>query len=401
MTLHHEEVGGRLWTRPYKLLVAIGALGMLIVAWRFWVGLGPATGLSDGYPWGLWIAFDVVTGTALGCGGYAVAILVYILNKGRYHPLIRPAILTSALGYSLAGLAIAIDVGRPWHIWRIPLGGWPDVGSYNWNSALLEVALCVMAYVIVLWIELAPAFLEKWEKSSKPGLAKFSANSNRILNKALIWIAALGVLLPTMHQSSLGSLMLLSGPRLHPLWNVPLLPLLFLISCITMGYAIVVFESVLASRFFKRQPETSMLNRLYGVAVITIWLYLGIRFVELIARGRLGLMFRPDGYALMFWIENLVLVGAAVIYYRGGKKLTLGAMFRGAMLMTLAGVLYRFDTYLVAFNPGEQWTYFPTVPEILVTVGIIAIEIAIYIAIVRRFPILAGKPGAAPAAATA
>ncbi len=168
-----------------------------------------------------------------------------------------------------------------------------------------------------------------------------------------------------------------------------------------MGYAIVVFESVLSSRFFKRQPETSMLNRLYGVGVITIWLYLGIRFVELIARGRLGLMFRPDGYALMFWIENLVLVGAAVLYYRGGKTLTLGTMFRGAMLMTLAGVLYRFDTYLVAFNPGENWVYFPTVPEILVTVGIIAIEIAIYVAIVRRFPILAGKPGPAAAAAPA
>ena len=401
MSLHHEQVGGNLWSRPYKLLLGIGVLGLLLIAWRFWVGLGPATGLSDGYPWGLWIAFDVVTGTALGCGGFAIAILVYILNKGRYHPLIRPAILTSALGYSMAGLAIAIDVGRPWLIWRIPLGGFPDVGSYNWNSALLEVALCVMAYVIVLWIELSPAFFEKWEKSASPRLARFSATSNRILNKALIWIVALGVLLPTMHQSSLGSLMLLSGPRLHPLWHTPLVPLLFLISCITMGYAIVVFESVLSSRFFKRQAETPMLNRLYGVAVITIWLYLGIRFVDLIARGKLGLMFRPDGYALMFWIETAVLVLAAVLYYRGGRQLTLGAMFRGAMLMTAAGVLYRFDTYLVAFQPGEQWVYFPSVPEILVTVGIIALEVAIYVAIVRRFPILAGKPGPAAAAATA
>ncbi len=398
---HHEPVGGELWSRPYKLLVGIGVLGMLIVAWRFWVGLGPSTGLSDGYPWGLWIAMDVVTGTALGCGGYAVAILVYILNKGRYHPLIRPAILTSALGYSLAGLAIAIDVGRPWEMWRIPFGGFPDMGGYNWNSALLEVALCVMAYIVVLWIELSPAFLEKFEKSSSPRLAKLSATGNRIVSKSLIWIVALGVLLPTMHQSSLGSLMLLTGPRLHPLWHTPFLPLLFLISCITMGYAIVVFESVLSSRFFKREPETPMLRRLYGVGVITVWLYLGIRFVDLIARGRLGLMFRPDVYALMFWIETALLVAAAVLYYRSGKQPNLGTMFRGAMLLAANGVLYRFDTYLVAFQPGEHWVYFPTVPEILVTVGIVAIEIAIYVAIVRRFPILAGKTGAAPAAATA
>ena len=149
----------------------------------------------------------------------------------------------------MAGLAIAIDVGRPWFIWRIPLGGFPDMGKYNWNSALLEVALCVMAYVIVLWIELSPAFFEKWKDSPKEGLANFSKKACGIVNKLLIWIIALGVLLPTMHQSSLGSLMLLSAAA-PGLWNTPLLPLLFLISCIAMGYAVVVIESALASRFF-------------------------------------------------------------------------------------------------------------------------------------------------------
>ena len=113
-----------------------------------------------------------------------MALLVYIFNKGKYHPLVRPAILTSALGYSMAGLAIAIDVGRPWFIWRIPLGGFPDMGKYNWNSALLEVALCVMAYVIVLWIELSPAFFEKWKDSPKEGLANFSKQGLRDCQQA-------------------------------------------------------------------------------------------------------------------------------------------------------------------------------------------------------------------------
>ena len=136
-----EAVGGPIFTRTYKALLAIGILGILITVWRFFVGLGASTALSDGYPLGIWIAFDVVTGTALACGGYAVALIVYIFNRGQYHPLVRPAILTSALGYSIAGLSVAVDLGRPWNMWKIPL----YFRSWNLNSALLEVALCIMA----------------------------------------------------------------------------------------------------------------------------------------------------------------------------------------------------------------------------------------------------------------
>ena len=150
-----EAVGGPILTTPVRWILGVFLVGAVIMLWRFIVGLGPTTGLNDGYPWGIWIAFDVVTGTALACGGYAVALLVYILNKGKYHPLVRPALLTSALGYSVAAVGIIIDVGRPWFIWRIPI----SVGKWNLDSALLEVALCVMAYVMVLWIELSPVLV--------------------------------------------------------------------------------------------------------------------------------------------------------------------------------------------------------------------------------------------------
>src|SRR4051812_22272085 len=107
-------VGGPLVTPATRLLAGLFGLGAILIAWRMFVGLGAATALSDGYPLGLWIAFDVVTGTALACGGYAVAILVYVRNKGKYHPLVRPALLTSALGYSLAGFSVLLDLGRWW-----------------------------------------------------------------------------------------------------------------------------------------------------------------------------------------------------------------------------------------------------------------------------------------------
>ena len=369
-----QPVGGPLRTRTWTMLTGLTLIGFVLIAWRFYVGLGPSTGLSDGYPLGLWIALDVVTGTALACGGYAVALIVYIFNRGKYHPLVRPAILTSALGYSMAGLSVAIDLGRPWNMWKIPLYFW----NWNLNSPLLEVALCIMAYVFVLWLELSPALLG----GNVPRVRAF-------LEKALIWIIALGMLLPTMHQSSLGALMLLAGPKLNPLWNTPFLPLFFLITCIAMGYSMVVFESLFSARVFKRVAEIPILGSLQKVAV---WLGVGFvafRFADLAFRGRLGLLARFDLYAIVFWIETLLWLlplAMMLVWPKPGA----GTLFRSAVVIALAGALYRFDTFLVAFDPGPGWHYFPSVPEIFISLGVISFEIALYIFLVKRFPILGG-----------
>lgn len=387
-------VGGPLLTRATRWLLLLAGLGLVLTLWRFAVGLGASTGLTDRYPWGIWIAFDVVTGTALACGGYAVALLVYILNRGRYHPLVRPAVLTSALGYSIAAIAIVVDVGRPWLIWRIPI----SVGKWNLNSALLEVALCVMAYVGVLWIELAPAFLERWQDSPRRGLRRFARTVTPVIDRALLWIIALGILLPTMHQSSLGTVMLLTGPKLHPLWNSPLVPLLFLISCLAMGYAVVVMESTLSSTLLGRRRETAMLASLSRAIVPVLGLYVAIRLIDLVARGRLGSMFEASGYALLFWIEMALFTVPAVMLLSPRRRRDPGALFRAALLIVVAGGLYRFSTYLIAFNPGNSFTYFPTVPEIMITTGMVAAEILAYVWIVKRFPILGGRE---PAAASA
>jgi Ni/Fe-hydrogenase subunit HybB-like protein len=393
MSKHNAEpVGGPvIFNRFTKFLVMFLGLWVLILAYRFTTGIGTVSGLTDGYPWGIWIAFDVVTGTALACGGYAIAILAYILNKGKYHPLVRPALLTSALGYSMAGLAIIIDVGRWWGIWRIPLGGFPDVGKYNWNSALLEVALCVMAYAGVLWIELGPAFLEKWQATSKnSALVSFAGAGLKFYDKALIWIIALGVLLPTMHQSSLGTLMLIAGPKLHGLWSTGWIPLLFLISCVGMGYAVVVWESAVSSRVFKRQREDSMLISLSGAMVVVLGLYLAIRFADILISGKAGLLFTSGFLSVMFWIEIALFAVPMVMLMRARDRANFGTIFKASMLIMLAGGLYRFDTYLTAFNPGKNWSYFPTTLELLITLGVVSFEIFLYIFFVKRYPILSG-----------
>lgn len=377
-------VGGPILTRTFLACLAVFALSIVVLAWRFVVGLGPTTGMNDGFPWGIWIAFDVVTGTALACGGFSIAILCYALNEGKYHALIRPAVLTSVLGYSLAGASVIIDLGRYWNVWKIPL-----IWNWNRNSVLLEVAICIMTYVVVLWIELSPAFVEVWEKQEKyPLLCRAARRVHGWLNRYLVAILALGILLPTMHQSSLGSLMLIMTSKLHKLWHTPLLPFLFLATAVLMGYAAVIFESALADEVFDRPRETKILAPLSGIMVGVLFLFLGVRFVDLALRGRLALVARLDFYSWMFLLEMALFVGAAILLLSRKRRYNPGVELISAILIMLGGSLYRFDTFLVGFQPGPGWSYFPTIPEMAVTIGFVAFEVMAYLFIVKTFPIL-------------
>jgi len=388
-----QPIGGAFLTRGVAIVGAFAAAGAIAILWRLVYGLGAATALNDGYPWGLWIAFDVVTGTALACGGYAMGILVYVMNRGQYHPLVRPALLTSAFGYTLAGVSVGLDVGRYYSLWKVPLYFW----HWNLNSVLLEVALCIMAYTGVMWLELSPAFLERGLTARSPCIRRFSERALPIVDKSLLWLIALGLLLPTMHQSSLGSLILLAGPRLHPLWNTPFIPLLFLISCVGMGFAAVVIEGALSSLATRRQPETRMLANLGRAVVPILVAFIALRLADLVWRGQLAALFAFDHYSVMSLIEFALFIAAPLMLATDAQRRNPGNLFRAAMVLVLAGGLYRIDAFLVAFNPGPAWHYFPSVGEIFVTVGLVSLEILGYIAIVKYFPILSAQPR--PAAA--
>jgi Ni/Fe-hydrogenase subunit HybB-like protein len=260
------------------------------------------------------------------------------------------------------------------------------------------VALCVMAYVGVLWIELGPAFLEKWQGTSKrAGLQSFAKAGLKFYDKALIWIIALGLLLPTMHQSSLGTLMLLAGDKLHGLWYTPWIPLLFLISCIGMGYAVVVWESALSHRLFKREVEREMLISLSGAMVLVVALYLVLRFGDLIIAGKIPLMFTSGWLSFVFWIEIALFAVPMVILASKQRRNNFSNTLNSAILLMLAGGVYRFNAYITAYNPAPGQTYFPSFLEVYITVGVIALEITLYYIIVKRYPIIGGLPADASA----
>ena len=386
MSTQAAPIGGPLMTRGTRVLAGLFSLGVIAIAWRLLLGLGSATALNDGYPFGLWIAFDVVTGAALACGGYAVGILVYILNQGKYHPVMRPAMVTSALGYTLAGVGVGLDVGRWWSLWRVPLFFW----RWNFNSALLEVALCIMAYIAILWLRLAPVLLEPYTSGPDSPWQRFAVKFSVLIDKLSVPMIALGLVLATMHQSSLGTLMLLAGSRLHILWRTPMLPLMFLVSSISMGYAVVVFESAFSSVAFKRKPEIDMLASLAGAMVPTLWIVVLLRVGDLVWRGQVGALFSGDGRSVMATLEIAFFLIPVVMLASRAQRHDLGNLVRAAMAMIVAGALFRFDTFLVAFMPGAQWSYFPSVPEMAVTIGLVSFEVLAYVVIVKTFPIVSG-----------
>lgn len=368
---HHAPAKGGIVTPVTLILGVLVLIALYFLGQRFIYGLGAVTNINDGFPWGIWIAYDVVVGTALACGGYAVAILVYILNKGEYHPLVRPALLASALGYSLGGLSVIFDLGRYWNFWHIFAPGYVNTGS-----VMFEVAACIAAYVIVLWIEFSPAFLEKL------GMAE----AKKSLQKILFFIIGLGVLLPTMHQSSLGTLLVVFGYQIHPLWQTNLLPLLFLLSSVCMGYCAVVFEASLSVRAFNHPMDTKILSKLSKIVVGLLVAYLAIRIGDIAARGAFS-SFRWDIRGLMFIIE-LICFALPIFLLMGDGAKSRRNLFLAAVFMLLAGFFYRIDAFLVAYLTGDGWNYFPAVSEIMVTVGIIALEVLAYIVLVRSLPVL-------------
>lgn len=381
----HEPVGGPFWNRTTRVLVTLAAVAAVVLAWRFVAGIGAVANVHDGYPWGIWIALDVVVGTALGCGGYAVALLVYVLNRGRYHPLVRPAVLTSLLGYVLGAFGVVVDLGRWWEIWKVPTYFWRWTGSPQ-----LEVALCIMAYVFVLMIEASPALLEKIERGGHPRRRERAATWLSRLERAFPFLLALGVLLPTMHQSSLGTMMLLTGPKLHPLWFSSWLPFLFLVSSLVMGYGIVVAEATFSARAFGRERETAMLTALSKVAMLVGGFWALFRVAEVAWSGELGLVAGPKGP--WFVAEVALHLAAALILLSAARRANPVWQTRAALLLVAGGALYRVDSYLVAYQPGAHFSYFPALPEMAITIGLFSAEIALYTWAVRRFPILAGRP---------
>jgi Ni/Fe-hydrogenase subunit HybB-like protein len=373
------------------ILCLIALNGLVFLAIRFIFGIGAVTNLDNFTPWGLWIGVDVAAGVALAAGGFTSAALGHVLHREHYHSIVRPALLTAMLGYTFVAFAVFVDIGRFYFIWH-PLIMW------NGNSALFEVGICVMIYVTVLYIEFLPLVTERFIGNVKlPGMIKFLNKPLdsllRLMDKGLaktmfVFIIA-GVVLSTLHQSSLGTLMVIAGHKMHPLWQTPILPLLFLLSAIAVGFPMIIFESLLASFSFKMKPELKILSSLGKMAAPIIGVYLAFKIGDIFVRESFKYIENFDIPSFMFLTEIAIMIRAFFMFLSKKTENSPSRLFIASSLVIAAVLLNRINNFIIAYNPFNSTViYYPSVGEISVTVGCIALLVLVYRACVMIFPVI-------------
>lgn len=352
------------------ILILIGVVTTVI---RFVYGLGAITNLSDGRAWGLWISFDLYCGVALAAGGFTLAAIVYIFGLKKYYPIVRSAILTAFLGYTMVILALLVDLGQPWRIWHIMI-------YWNPHSPLFEVGWCVLLYTTVLALEFSPNVFERFD-----------------MQMPLRWVRAIqiplviaGIVLSTLHQSSLGSTLLLMPDKIHPLWFTPILPILFFLSAISVGVAMVIFETSLSSNALGHPVDKGILTGLGRILPYLLGLYLVVRLSDMLVAGKADLIFSSGNYSTLFLIEIIGGYILPIILFSLPSVLnSRRAIFWSSVPAILGLVMNRFDVSLIALTPRPGTVYVPHPLEFAVSISIVAAGIFAYMMAVRYLPVVA------------
>lgn len=345
--------------------------GVVSTIVRFGWGLGASTNLSDKFPWGLWVGFDVVCGVGLAAGGFVVAASVYIFNLEHYRPILRPAILTAFLGYVLVIFGLMFDLGKPWNVWH-PIIMW------NPHSVMFEVGWCVMLYSSVLALEFSPVIFEKlnFERPLK------------ILHSMTIPLVILGVVLSTLHQSSLGSLFLILPEKIYPLWYSTSLPYLFFISAIAVGPAMVIIESFLSSRAFNREIELPLLSQIAKISVVALAVYLVLKIEDIHSMKLWSYVFTFNYEGIMYWAElGLGVVLPAILLVMPRVRKNTKGLFVAALLIVMGFVFNRLNVAITSFERSAGTSYFYSWTEISITLMIIALGFAVFRFAVIHLPI--------------
>ncbi len=347
-----------LGSRDWPLLVSLAfltLLGLLAGVTRLVLGLGATTGLSDAYPWGLWIGFDFLL-IALSGAGFTMAAAGHILHIRSVQEAVRPAILTGLMGYVSVLLLLVLDLGRPDRFYHFIL-------FWNVHSPLFEISWCVLLYTTVLLIETSPYACERlgWTRPVRWFL------------RLLTPLTVVGVTLSTLHQSTLGTLYLNMPHRLHPLWYTPLLPLLFYVSSILAGLGVSLLSYRVAVRVAgRREAPEVVAGLMQGMAIVGA-LYLALRIGEVVVAGKWPLLWPEQTMARLWWLE--VGLGGMVPWllvlrprWRQRPSLT----WLVPLLIILGIGANRFNATWFAQTPPQGGHYWPHPLEWFSTLGVLA-----------------------------
>lgn len=355
---------------PLRLVLYILVmLGLIAGAIRLFLGLGATTNLNDAYPWGLWISFDVLAGVALAGGGFTMAATIYIFNLKKFEPLLRPAKISAFLGYLMFVVGLFFDLGQPWRIWH-PMIMW------NPQSVLFEVAWCVMLYTTVLGIDVFIMALERWEKHD---WVKFFRDIYLVLVVA-------GIILSTLHQSSLGALYLLLPEKMSDLWASRALGPLFFTSAIIGGMSMIILESLISAWAYGRKPEMDILPSFAKGLGIVLLVYFSMKVTDLYARGVTVWSLDAPHLAFYFELFGCVALPALLLYFPEVRNSTKGLLWV-AGISAFGVVLNRFNVSLTSYGGYRTFTYFPSLVEIIITVSLIAGGILLFDFLTKNLPV--------------
>jgi Ni/Fe-hydrogenase subunit HybB-like protein len=361
--------GGLSFDRP-RMWVPVGAviilLGLVLTYQRFFIGLGAVTNLTDQQPWGLWIGFDVLCGVALAAGGFVLTACVHLFNFERYKSVLRPTVLSAFLGYILVSVGLLYDIGKPWNIWHA-------IVMWNPRSVMFEVAWCVMLYSTVLALEFSPIVLEKLGQDK----------AVRVLHYFTLPLVIAGVLLSTLHQSSLGTVFLIVPGKLHPFWYTNMLPVHFFLSAVSVGFAMVILESFVSGWLFRKSLETRVMADLGQFMVVALMLYLVVRLQDL--NFKVGIENIVDGsvesWFLIVELCLFLLPLLLVFIYR--NKMKIGVLAVSASSTMGAVVLNRLNVSIVGMARGAGFDYFPSWKEFALTLFLVTSAVTVFILCVK------------------
>ncbi|MEQ1833068.1 MAG: NrfD/PsrC family molybdoenzyme membrane anchor subunit [Candidatus Eisenbacteria bacterium] len=376
---HPRPAPARRWPTFWEFVLGVLVIALIGITFvRFSRGLGASTNLSDAFPWGVWIGFDILCGVGLAAGAFTVMATVHLFHLTKFEPIVRPTVLTGFLGYLFVVFALLFDLGQPWRIWHAMV-------YWNEHSVMFEVAWCVMLYTTVLSLEFAPIVFERFRMHRMRALLHG-------INTPLV---ILGVLLSTLHQSSLGTLYLIVPEKLHPLWYSSWLPLQFYLSAIGAGIGMIIFESHLSGRAFGRQLEMDLLEPLARVMVVVLAVYGVLRLDLLRHAGVLGTIFRPDYESRMFLVEFSlgVLIPVGLLAWERVRRSPTGLVV-GAASAVLGFIMHRLNVSITGLERASGTHYVPSWMELTVSFALVAIGFAVFALAVRHLPIF---PEHAPA----
>ena len=371
-------------TMFFLFLCCMGAYSLIFSIYREAIGLGRVTGMNDIYAWGIWKTFNTMVLTGLGSGGFSVGIAAWIFYRRELHSVMRTAVLTSFLAYGSGLVALGVDVGRPWNFYQV-LMPW----RYNGHSPLLEVCICMPLYACLpLFLENTPPLLERWYytwPAFRPVMLKYF---NPLIRTTYPYVIALAYALPLLHQSSLGALMLLGGARVHPLWQTPFLPLLYVWAAAFLGFSCVIGVLLVSCLAWKRPLDMDIMGTLARIMTWMILAWNAFRLLEIMARGQTAAAFAFDRFSLLFWAETLLLAVPSIYLLDPRNRRTPSRLFSADVLIALGGMLYRLNPTTFAFVAQPGAVYFPSGIEAVIAVGYVCLAIAAFVVAAKYLPIL-------------